>query len=268
MAGANAQFEVVDKQAGTGPAPSGALRFPLGHRPPRPVVTSRPYAPQPRRPTARPQLDTAVAPYQQHTLQPCEPERGPALAPAQRAEPAAAAGGAPVKRKREEYESELLDRLLNTAAPPGPGPVARLMALPPRRMLLAAVVLALMGAPLLALAGGRLHARHALRASLGGVLPPPGAPAVVGVAPAGSDEAVRHHRPADPDEHDPSAALDGEEALRREQWEARAAGRERQQRAVAANGAGRSLRSAVPERSGHAMRPTPVAACIVCRLLV
>ncbi|GAC1299396.1 MAG: hypothetical protein NVSMB20_22770 [Bradyrhizobium sp.] len=59
-----------------------------------------------------------------------------------------------------------------------------------------------------------------------------------------------------------------EEALRREQWEARAAGLERQQHAVAANGAGRSLRSAVPERTGHAMRPTPVAACIVCRLLV
>ena len=59
------------------------------------------------------------------------------------------------------------------------------MVLPPRRMLLAAVVLALMGAPLLALAGGRLHARHALRASLAGVPPPPAAPAVALVAPAG-----------------------------------------------------------------------------------
>ncbi len=57
------------------------------------------------------------------------------------------------------------------------------MALPPRRMLLVALVLALMGAPLLALAGGRLHARHALRASLATVLPSSPLAAAAGPAP-------------------------------------------------------------------------------------
>ena len=85
---------MVDKQAAGPPAAPGPLRFPLGQRPQRPLVTSRPYVPASRRPLARPPADGAAAAtaasYQQHTLQPCE-ERGSAPALPRRAEPAAAA---------------------------------------------------------------------------------------------------------------------------------------------------------------------------------
>ncbi len=91
------------------------------------------------------------------------------------------------------------------------------MAVPPRRLLLAAVVLALLGAPLLALAGGRLHARHALRASLAGAPPPPPplTAAAAALEPGGEAAARHHHQPgAAARAHDPPHEL-GAPARRR-----------------------------------------------------
>ncbi len=89
------------------------------------------------------------------------------------------------------------------------------MSVPPRRLLLAAVVLALLGAPLLALAGGRLHARHALRASLAGTPPPPPTAAAAALEPGGDAAARHHHQPgAAARAHDPPHEL-GAHAHRR-----------------------------------------------------
>ncbi len=63
---------MVDKQGGAAAPHAGPLRFPLGARPPRPVVTTHPYAPQPRRARGR-----AAEPYQQQALEPCPPPPPP-----------------------------------------------------------------------------------------------------------------------------------------------------------------------------------------------
>jgi len=99
---------VVDKQGGAAAPHAGPLRFPLGARPPRPVVTTHPYAPQPRRTRERP-----VEPYQQQALEPCPPPppRLEQLSPPQ--SPSVAL---------ERYAAQLAADLVSPPSPPPPPP--------------------------------------------------------------------------------------------------------------------------------------------------